>query len=556
MNVNNQILFNKLDGYIQHLPSIIENDNDQNRKRSKAFALFAVELINNLEMSEAARCIIDGRGDNGIDAIYIDDSQEIGSVSVHIFQTKLFQRDDESKTIGENTITKIHATIESILNGRLTENSSTQLKNKATEMQQAISKCGFGGYRIFIYFVYNGSSPNNNEIKRKEELFKESFFEVHFLTTQDLIALIDPTTKNTGQTNVKVSNPIEGLNAGIKYLVTSLPVRELAKIYNECGKENILNKNIRNFLGNSKINNQIANTIRDKDERQYFWFLNNGVTIICDYFETRPEGTENKKSLDIKNPSVINGGQTTRIIAENVGYITDEDNATVLLRLYETQNGDLIDEITVGTNSQNSIKYRDTKANNKTQFKVKEYFKDKGYFLETKVREYSGNNKIDNYKIIKNDTLVQAYLSMYEKEPDKVKISKGRAFEENFDKIFYEANHNIAAKLYRSCEILYFVREKAKKEEQSDNNSYLEHAEFAILFLLGELNQNLLDTTIIIKKSTLELDYNNARTIITRVVKEQSEKLGAEYSHNNLFKNPKLKAYLTERNDNLSMKFN
>ncbi|MEQ1706488.1 MAG: hypothetical protein ABL867_11040, partial [Rickettsiales bacterium] len=225
MNVNNQILFNKLDGYIQHLPSIIENDNDQNRKRSKAFALFAVELINNLEMSEAARCIIDGRGDNGIDAIYIDDSQEIGSVSVHIFQTKLFQRDDESKTIGENTITKIHATIESILNGRLTENSSTQLKNKATEMQQAISKCGFGGYRIFIYFVYNGSSPNNNEIKRKEELFKESFFEVHFLTTQDLIALIDPTTKNTGQTNVKVSNPIEGLNAGIKYLVTSLPVR-------------------------------------------------------------------------------------------------------------------------------------------------------------------------------------------------------------------------------------------------------------------------------------------------------------------------------------------
>ncbi len=555
MNIYNQILFNKLDGYIQHLPSSIENDADLHRKRSKAFALFAVELINNLEVSEAAGCIIDGRGDNGIDAIYIEDNQDSGSISVHIFQTKLYKGDDENKTIGENAIQKIHATITSILNGNSASNASVQFRNKATEIQQAIGKCGFGGYKIAIYFVYNGNIPNEREIRCKEELFKDQYFEVHFLTTRDLIALIDPTTKNTGKTNVKVSNPIEGLNSGIKYLVTSLPVRELAKIYNECGKENILNKNIRNFLGNSKINNQIANTIKDKDERQYFWFLNNGVTIICDYFETRPEGTENKKSLDIKNPSVINGGQTTRIIAENISYITDSDNATVLLRLYETQNSDLIDKITVGTNSQNSIKYRDTKANNQVQFKVKEYFKDNGYFLETKMQEYSANNKIDSYRIIKNDTLIQAYLSLYEKEPDKVKVSKGRAFEESFDKIFDENNRDIAAKLYRACELLYFVREKERKEERSDNNSYLGHAEFALLFLLGELNQNSLDTSSIIDRNTLELDYNKSRAIITKVVKEQSERLGSDYSHNNLFKNPKLKTYLTESDDNLSIKF-
>ena len=548
MSVNNQMLFNKLDGYIKYLPDIIEHDNDQHRKRSKAFALFSLELINNLEVSEASRYIIDGRGDNGIDAIYIEESQETGSVSIHLFQTKLYKEDNENKTIGENAITKIHATIDEILNGKLTGNYSVQLKNKAIEIQQAISKCGFGGYKIFVYFVYNGAKQNDIELKLKEELFKESYYEVNFYTTERLISLIDPTTKNTGQTNITVSNPIEGLNAGIKYLVTSLPATELAKLYNDCGKEAILNKNIRNFLGNVKINKQIEGTIKNIEEQKYFWFLNNGVTIICDYFETRPAGKENKTSVDIKNPSVINGGQTTRIISESIDSITDSSNAMVLLRLYETQNIDLIDKITVGTNSQNSIKYRDTKANNPIQFKVKEYFKDKGYYLETKEKEYSANNKVESYKIIKNDTLLQAYLSLYEEVPNKVKVSKGRAFEENFDRIFNEDNKNITAKLYRAYELLYFVREKSKSEEQLENNSYLEHAEFALIFLLGKLNLDLLDTVIVIDKNNLGLTYINARSIIAKIVKEQSERLGNEYSHNNLFKSPNLVEYIKEEN--------
>ena len=45
--------------------------------------------------------------------------------------------------------------------------------------------------------------------------------------------------------------------------------------------KNIFSDNIRDYLGNSSVNKEIENTIRDEAQRNYFILLNNGVTAVA-----------------------------------------------------------------------------------------------------------------------------------------------------------------------------------------------------------------------------------------------------------------------------------
>ena len=45
--------------------------------------------------------------------------------------------------------------------------------------------------------------------------------------------------------------------------------------------QNIFSDNIRDYLGNSSVNREIENTIRDEAQKNYFILLNNGVTAVA-----------------------------------------------------------------------------------------------------------------------------------------------------------------------------------------------------------------------------------------------------------------------------------
>ena len=48
-------------------------------------------------------------------------------------------------------------------------------------------------------------------------------------------------------------------------------------------------------------------------EPEYFWYYNNGITIVCD--EAKQESSRGRQILRVTNPQVINGQQTTRTLA-------------------------------------------------------------------------------------------------------------------------------------------------------------------------------------------------------------------------------------------------
>jgi hypothetical protein len=79
-------------------------------------------------------------------------------------------------------------------------------------------------------------------------------------------------------------------------------------IVNESGdlQKNIFECNVRDYHGNVEVNQSIEITLKSVDED--FWWLNNGITIICSNF--RLTGNE----LTIEDPQIVNGLQTSNQI--------------------------------------------------------------------------------------------------------------------------------------------------------------------------------------------------------------------------------------------------
>ena len=162
----------------------------------------------------------------------------------------------------------------------------------------------------------------------------------------------------------------------LKGFVFTVNLFELVKIYNKIGDDLFL-RNVR--LGIKEqfgVDNAIKDTL--KNEPQYFWFRNNGITILTENpefpFDRSNElvlKREDKESLDF---SVINGAQTITAAAEyyfNPQHQNDSSfeeqmekskQAQVIVRIIQIKDKKAADEakkISIALNRQKPIKAED-----------------------------------------------------------------------------------------------------------------------------------------------------------------------------------------------------
>lgn len=117
--------------------------------------------------------------------------------------------------------------------------------------------------------------------------------------------------------------------------------------------------NIRGYLGNRGINQQISETAKNNPGE--FFYYNNGVSAIC----TKLEINDNK--IRAHKFQIINGAQTV----SSLGNVSPNPSVEVLLRLTQTQsvstekgfNKSIIEY----NNSQNSVKISDFRSNDPIQ---------------------------------------------------------------------------------------------------------------------------------------------------------------------------------------------
>ena len=165
-----------------------------------------------------------------------------------------------------------------------------------------------------------------------------------------------------------------------------------------------------------------------------FWFLNNGITITCDRFDavTDPDNPH----IKIENMQIINGCQTATALAlaDKEGKLAPDTR--VLLRIYQTASPDLVDQIVLTTNNQNKISSRDLRANDPVQTDMERGFLLYSYFYERKLRQYENQTKIDTQRILPNEVVAQAYLSIVLRKPSDGRGRKYKIWSELYQDIF------------------------------------------------------------------------------------------------------------------------
>ena len=250
-------------------------------------------------------------------------------------------------------------------------------------------------------------------------------------------------------------------------IICTVPASEIARIVNEDKNGYIFDMNIRKYLGNrGKVNQEILSTCSNNDESYSFWFLNNGITIVCDTVD--PVTDPDNPHIKIKNMQIVNGCQTSSSLAKAAEDGVLKKDTKVLLRIYQTGNNDLISQIVLATNNQNKISGRNLRSNDSVQTDIQDGFTLYNLFYERKSREFDKINDANKSNIISNDVVASAYLAICLFRCGDSRSRKYKVWNDFYQAIF---NGNSTIEPYIFSSLLYVkIKEELSSSIYSDNN--------------------------------------------------------------------------------------
>ncbi len=163
-----------------------------------------------------------------------------------------------------------------------------------------------------------------------------------------------------------------------KSFVSSISAMSLRDLYRSRGTKGLFASNLRFYVKSLKIDAAIEETIKKHPDD--FWYFNNGIIITCTDYSI--EGNK----LNLKNFSIVNGGQTTNIIG-NSDFTHDFAVLCKVIRERHAEDEtteEFLEGVAAASNSQKPIKPKDLIANRPEQKHLKALLADHGIFLQVK----------------------------------------------------------------------------------------------------------------------------------------------------------------------------
>lgn len=214
-------------------------------------------------------------------------------------------------------------------------------------------------------------------------------------------------------------------------------------------------RNIRYNLGG-----QVSHNIRTTYERKPldFWYLHNGLTIVCDEFEER------NQVATLQNPSVVNGAQTLYAIS---GSPRKQSSALVTTRVIVrgNTNGEAMEDdewvqrVIRGVNTQNRVHSYDFRSNEPEQIELQSKLRDFKIFYERKRGEWGevrNDPKYRGFERISLKTLGQV-LTVVSDEDGRGVLMVKRGLESVFDNKHYRKIFPSREKVTRRFERIYLA---------------------------------------------------------------------------------------------------
>ncbi len=415
------------------------------------------------------------------------------------------------------------------------------LWEKVCEIWELFNK----GPLSFKYYICSNKEKPAEHARRKFEnnLDRYRYVEYHYIDQEDLASKI--LEKKFKKVNGKITfvekqyfERSDGLLRGVVATIAATDLIKLVEDPNNPGliNEDAFNDNARIYLKlQNKINSSIYETALS-DENFEFWYLNNGITIICEECSYVP----NSRSpvVTLKNLQVVNGGQTTHALFE--AYLKDPekvDNILLLVRICQTADYRISEKISETTNRQTPVVTRDLHANDRVQKQLEEEFRTLSYFYERKKNQYADKPKNQR---LDSELVGQLYLAYYLDMPSEAKNSKVLVFGSKYDEIFNE--NTTASKMLLPYRI-YLPLEEQKKEIQrkkrnrvtiNEQDAFISRATFHIVNsvkLVAEKEGIDLSRPEGIAQAT-----QKALKYIEEVIAKEEKKRVSTYTHDKFFK--------------------
>lgn len=487
------------------------------------FTLYAVDLFfykNNIGEIDIKRGFVDGTNDGGIDFIYSDNEtlyliqgKSSNSLSMDDIKNVFHKMFETVDNFDKKKYDKYSALLKSIyINAYddLTEDkniefvlfTNTRLNERVKNQIAEFSKSEtLQRYTIAVY-DYNDIEYREACITQDSDLIKEGSIDIYLESNKNMLCY------------------------GKDGLIVSTKASSIKKLYDKFAKIGLFSYNLREHITQKTVDDAIDKTI--KEDRNNFWFYNNGITIACNDFII--DGNK----IKLYGFSIINGAQTTTKVGKSRSVNEKTDFAIVckIVRAKGTVDNDdeFISKISEASNSQKPIRARDLKANASEQkilqmrcakngerslaIEIKRGVKPKNY------------NKVERWQRITNEFIGQLIYACLLQRPGPARNGKHHIF--SSEKIY-----SLVFRCPYNCDTLYdlvclnnyyeqFSQKKLATESDIDNISIINNGKLTVLAVVTYLYKkykNIVDNRF----SENLHNYNIQGTIISRYKKDDLE---------------------------------
>jgi hypothetical protein len=181
----------------------------------------------------------------------------------------------------------------------------------------------------------------------------------------------------------------------------------------------LFDSNVRDYLGDNKVNIDIAASLEDESAPDFLW-LNNGVTILA------TNAVISGKNMMMQDIQVVNGLQTTETIYRHFhdGSAKSTDR-TLSIKIIVSNDERLRDQIIRATNNQSAIEQSALHATDKIQRDIEQILERHDFYYERR-KNYFRNIGRPPERFVTPMFVAAGFVAVILKDPAKAATMKSR----------------------------------------------------------------------------------------------------------------------------------
>jgi hypothetical protein len=337
---------------------------------TRGLAALATSHMTEMPIAELGSAITDGSKDGGIDLVYFNAAE----LTLYLVQTKWHEDGHGSMELGE--VLKFIEGVKKVLDNNLGD-LNERVQGKKADIERALFDANA---KFMLVLAHTGQEDLGEEVEAALRSYVETqndTSELMFLRVLKQSELHKAVAAGLAGAPVSAEVQLYGWGQvrephfAVYGQVCAADVAEWMK----ANGPRLFEKNLRQFLGSSAVNQDIVDTLVRRPED--FWYFNNGITAVASDLAKKPIGGNSSESaiFECTGFCVVNGAQTVGSIfaaaSQNAEAVA---KAMVPVRIISSASSaaPFASEVTRFTNTQNAIEKRDFVALDPEQERIRQ----------------------------------------------------------------------------------------------------------------------------------------------------------------------------------------